>query len=82
MRHHGLQLVPLLVELQLELSDDLDLNARLRRALVVQGVGGIEVPLEGRNIRAGGVAPGPAAVPMAVEESKPFWLPFLHYSQA
>lgn len=47
MMHHGLQTVALLLQVQLQLGDDLHLDARLGGGPVVQGVLVIEVAVIG-----------------------------------
>lgn len=60
-RHHGLETLLLLLELQLQLGHDLHLDACLRRALVVQHVLGVDVLEEGVDVVAVGLAARPLA---------------------
>ena len=66
-RHHGVQPLPLLLQLQLQLADDLHLYPRLRRALVVQHVGRGHVLQELPYLRAVGLAARPLADAVAEE---------------
>ncbi len=66
-RHHGLQPLPLLAQLQLQLRNDLHLHPRLRSALVIQRVLSGDVLQEGGQVGAVGLAAGPLAGSVAEE---------------